>query len=108
MRVYFKVKPNKLSRWVAWCEKLKSADMIDYVLETLEYENVQRETCWLFQYEGQFYVVGQVISDDRKPADPTNQLNETHSAMKRECLERVESIPLMPENLWEVLYDFIR
>lgn len=85
-----KVKSGQVGQWRAWCEELKTS-LISEALETLKDEQVFQEASFLFEINGEFYVLG-FMDGECLPADMTKEINIKHKKKKEECLEYVSKI----------------
>lgn len=85
----FKVKEGKLNHWKEWCSLLMSTHYSE-ALETLEYENSNREYYTLFTINNENFVMGaSEFFDTPKLADMTVPLNQEHKRIFKDCLEFV-------------------
>ncbi len=82
----FKVNEGKLLLWKEWCLALETR-LRAHALETLQFENSNRECYVLFTVEGVHYVMGasQFFAEPKK-ADMTDPLNIEHRKVFDECL----------------------
>jgi len=86
----FRVKEGKvdiLKQWFAVLSKERKEEAIS----TFKYENVEREVFVLFKGdEGEYYVIGlNEHSGLRKTGDPTVKINQEHTRILVECLEKI-------------------
>jgi len=86
----------RLCNWRKWTRELNHRE--EEARQTLVFEGIEQETCFVFELNGQHYVAG-FVSGIGRPSDKNNKLNKKHSEMLRECLEKV--------TLGEVLYNFV-
>jgi Family of unknown function (DUF6176) len=86
----FRVKEGKLDILKQWFAVL-STERKEEAIATFAYENVTREVFVLFKgYDKQHYVIGfNETSGEHKAGDPDVIINQEHSRIREECLERI-------------------
>lgn len=94
----FKIKEGKKHVWYKWCQEISTSLRVE-ALSTLEEEQVTHElTLGISLPEGN-YVVG-YMDGECLPANQDREINQRHSIMKEECLERIGPV--------DILYDLKR
>lgn len=89
----FRVKKGRLDQWRAWCHELETSFRED-ALDSLRQEQIIQEAAFLFEIEGEYYVLG-FMNGEGLPADMTKEVNIKHKQAKEECLERVSDITVL-------------
>lgn len=86
----FRVKKDKLDTLKQWFEVL-SNERKEEAIATFAYENVTREVFVLFKgNDGEYYVMGfNEVNGEHKKGDPDVKINQEHTKIREECLERI-------------------
>jgi len=92
----FKIKEGKLDKWREW-GKLLETTYKEEAIETLKEEGLSYESFCVFQINGEYYTFA-MTEGEHRPINMDRELNQKHKAIKRECLERIDS----PENVYEL------
>ena len=93
MKTYlFKIKEGKLEVWKAWCNLLMTTHK-EEAIETLKEEGLTYESSLIFSIDGKYYTLA-MIEGEEKPTNMERELNQKHRAMKKECLEGIETLEI--------------
>lgn len=85
----YKVRIDKLSQWLAWCEKLNNELRIQ-ATDTLVEENLLFESFVTFQVGSDWFSMGLALANgDEQLPNPANPINQLHKQNKLECLSFV-------------------
>ena len=86
----FRVKEGKLDLLKQWFVVL-SGERKEEAISTFAYENVTREVFVLFKgYDNHHYVIGfNEVNGEHKKGDPEVKINQEHTKIREECLERI-------------------
>ena len=86
----FKIKAGKLDAFKKWMNELSTVRK-EEAIATFAYEHVTREIFALFKgTDGTHYAIGMnEASENYRPGDPNVPINQTHDAIKKECLEPI-------------------
>lgn len=91
----FKIKKEKLDVWKKWCQLLNS-DLKMEAIETLIEEKVSYEAFAIFKIKEEFYTIG-FGEGEFLPANLNKEINIKHQAVKKECLEYIDSAEMLYE-----------
>lgn len=93
MKLYlFKIKEGKFEQWKNWCHLLMT-QYKDEAIETLKEEGLSHESFAIFSIDGNYYTLA-MVEGDAKPTNMERELNQKHRTVKKECLERIDSIEM--------------
>lgn len=91
--VVFKVKPDKLDTWLAWCKEL-STNKKSESEKSLLYEGLDYEFCVSFSLDNEHYVIGTEIGRS-SPQKDSSSISQQHRAIREECLAIIGETDLL-------------